>query len=268
MKTGSSVARACLLALTLLLASNAPAGAGLLTVESGTLSLVGPLGTLSMPATPTSGVFTVGGGFVLSGGVFGYGTASAPRLAPPSYGIAGLTWFGGNDVILVSPAGSPGGGFGGNGFLTGVLAVNILDLYAVSIPLYVAGSPGAVVTVGGREGTGPTPFPFFAAYGAGWGTGPQVLTGVLSTTPNTAVVNTVTLSGSDARTANHAGSITLVSAFRVVTDAREFDSPEHPFWEMANFWVLTVNFVPEPSALLLLGGAAGLVALRGRALRR
>jgi hypothetical protein len=132
------------------------------------------------------------------------------------------------------------------------LLVNVLGLLGFGVPLTVVGSPGGslmVYTTGSIVRT---------VHAQGWGTGPQQVTGITSTTPNTGVVNTVTLAGSDARTPGHAGPLTVVSGFGLYVDHVGYGS----------FVSLSLTFVPEPSTLLLLAAAAGLLALHGRARMR
>lgn len=94
--------------------------------------------------------------------------------------------------------------------------------------------------------------------------GTAVVTAVSTTTASTAVVHTVTLAGSDARTAGHEGTISLISGFRVRTVL---------FGTVPGFATQTLHFaaaVPEPGGLALLAAAglgAGALVRRGRRLR-
>ena len=88
--------------------------------------------------------------------------------------------------------------------------------------------------------------------GTGWTTAPVTLTGV-----TTAGVNTVAFAGYDNRTVGHAGTVQLVSPFKVITQAGNLPG--------LAFQTLTfAGGLPEPGTLALLGIATATLALFGR----
>jgi hypothetical protein len=246
-----------LISAALLVGTSVASGASTLTVNGGSLGLtIGALPPVTVPASANSIFVSSGGGsFVVPNLEFGPATTALPRgLFTGVPQIAGLTLVGfGNQTVTASAAGSPSGGFGGVGGLAGAALVNVLGLVNLSIPLGVVGNPGSsLMTTSGTL--------VITAIGQGWGTGAQFVTGVTSTTPNTAVVNTATLSGSDSRTPGHQGTITLVSGFQAITNAAGI---------LPGFAIMTLSFVPEPGTLLLLGsGVAGLALLGRRRMRK
>ena len=99
----------------------------------------------------------------------------------------------------------------------------------------------------------------------GWTTGPVTVTGITSFPPGDPTpVNTVTTTGFDARTAGHAGTISLVSPTRVLTNA----AGNLPLF--ARLQISGVNLkTPEPgTALLLLAAVGGCVQMGRTRLRR
>jgi hypothetical protein len=153
-----------------------------------------------------------------------------------------------------TPGGGPGSGLGGPMTLAG--AARFINRYIpgtvtfLNLPLSFAGQPGGFVSVPGTAQTN------IQAYGTGWTTGSRTLM-VPATTigGGTQTPSTVTATGADLRTASGAGTLILISPLFIRTNlARDFPV----------FATMTLNYVPEPSTLLLVGvGIAGL-ALRGR----
>jgi hypothetical protein len=212
----------------------------------GTLSLT--IGALPPVALPDNGGATLlvssgSGAFTEVAGVFG--PATIPLSASLFTGvpqISGLTLLSfGNGTKAVS------GGVGTGG-LAGTALVTVLQSLNLSIPLTVVGQAGATV----QAGAGAI---IITVVGQGWTTGVAMVTGITSTTAGTNVLNTATLTGSDNRTAGHAGTITLVSGFQAITSVAG---------TLPGFAIQALTFVPEAGTLVLLGtGAIGL-ALYGR----
>jgi hypothetical protein len=133
-------------------------------------------------------------------------------------------------------------------------AVKVVAYYGqvtlANLPLSPVGQPGGFALMTGTPGT------IIQVYGTGWTTGSRTLM-VPATTigGGTQTPYTVTATGADLRTADGAGTLVLISPLFIRTNlARDIPS----------FATLTLNYVPEPGTLLLLGlGIAGL-ALRGR----
>ncbi len=253
-------------ALAALPASQASASVLTLTGGSLTISVSGPLGSpfpvafpLNSPGIPiavSSGV----GGFTEPAGIF-TGTMALPTGlftgVPVVSGFTIANVSNGAKAVGVPGAAGPrlgdilraGGGLGGPGPLAGTILVNVLGLFNLSIPLSVIGNTGATLSVfsGGIS---------IIAQGTGWTTGPVTLTGlVLGTSPP------LTFAGFDNRTAGHAGTLQLISPFKVITIGTGAGN-------LGGLAVQTLTFgaVPEPGTLLLLG--AGIVGLAFHGLRR
>jgi len=224
----------------------APSHSATLTL-GGTLSLtIGALPPVSLPDNGGASVLVSSGNghFTEPAGVFG--PATIPLTASLFTGvpqISGLTLIGfGNGTKVASGAGTALGGLAGSALVTVLQSLNL------SIPLSVVGVPGASV----QAGVGAI---IITVVGQGWTTGVASVTGVTSTTPGTNVLNTITLAGSDNRTAGHQGTITLVSGFQAITNVAG---------TLPGFAIQALSFVPEAGTLVLLGtGAIGL-ALYGR----
>lgn len=228
------------IALLAALAFASSAQASTLAILSSTLSLdlqliPTPLPMVSLPGNASSLAVSSGAGtFTLSKGAFGPTNIPLPRtLFTGVSQLSGLTLVGfGNGTQPCTGTGptSCGGG------LTGTALVNVLQLFNLSIPLAVVGSPGASVmtSAGGIRLT---------VLGQGWraGTATVMVTNQTSSGTTTA---TFTAQGSDARTSGHGGSLTLVTGFQVLTNVNG---------NFPGFATQTFQFAPEPVELLLLG---------------
>lgn len=129
----------------------------------------------------------------------------------------------------------------------------MLQLANLSIPLSVVGAPGAS-TVVSNLGVKLT------VVGNGWTTGAQMLTGITTTTPGTAVLNTVTLSGSRQTTPYQGGgTVTLVTTFKVITGFAGV---------LPGFAEQRLVLVPEPLVTTLLSAGAAFAAAVGWHRRR
>jgi hypothetical protein len=148
--------------------------------------------------------------------------------------------------------GGPGGGLGGPMTLSGFVKLKAYSAMVtlVAIPLSPVGQPGGFASVTGGGGT------IIQAWGTGWTTGVQTMMFPATTiSGRTTTPTTVTATGADLRTASGAGTLVLISPLYFRSNLAG---------DIPIFARLTLNYVPEPSTLLLVGlGMAGL-ALRGR----
>lgn len=244
---------ASLIVGALLLGLPALANAG--TFTSGTLGIsIGPLGPVTVGSHPVAFSMGAGGSMTEPASVFGPTFVPLPRaLFTGIPQLSGLSVTVANGTKTISAAGSPGGGLGGAGGLQGFALVNIVGLLNLTVPLTPVGVPSGFFKLN-ADGI------ILSVFGTGWGTGPQQLTGITTTTPSGAVVNTVTFTGSQLGTLSGNATVTLVSTFKVVTNFT-------PSW--AGLAVQTLRFVPEPGTSLLLGtGVAGLVVVGVRKRRK
>jgi hypothetical protein len=184
---------------------------------------------------------------VLQGVVSGYGD---PYVPPPiDQLILSLTGHAAGSFVA---GGGPGGGLGGPMTLGGALTVNAYsgNVTLLSVPLSVVGKPGGFVSVTGGGGT------ITQVSGTGWTTGAQTLMAPATTLSGRSTTpTTVTATGTDLRTASGAGTLVLITPLFVRTNL----TGDH-----VSFATLTLNYVPEPSTLLLVGVGIGGLALRGR----
>jgi len=123
-----------------------------------------------------------------------------------------------------------------------------------SIPLTASGTRG--VGLGGATIQAGTPSSLLSIQGDRWTTGWVALTGIGS---GGGPIYTVSRVGSDARTPNGAGTLTLVTPIRITHAA---------LGSVAAFGVLQLTFAPEPGATVLLLAASALLALGLRRARR
>jgi hypothetical protein len=149
-------------------------------------------------------------------------------------------------------AGGPGGGLGGP-MAVADGAIRLLaysgDVTLLAIPLSPIGRPGGFASVTGGGGT------ILQVYGTGWTTGVQTLMAPATTiSGRTTTPWTGTATGTDLRTASGAGTLVLITPMFIRSNLAG---------DLPSFATLTLNYVPEPSTLVLVGlGIAGL-ALRG-----
>jgi hypothetical protein len=154
-----------------------------------------------------------------------------------------------------TPSGGPGGGLGGAMAVTGG-AIKYLGYSGLAtltvIPIRALGQPGGYVT------TRPPGGALFQFWGTGWTTGVATVR-VPANLPTPAYYITYSATGADSRTASGAGTLNLISPLYIWTNPTFT-----PTGLIPTFASLTLNYVPEPGTLLLVGvGIAGL-ALRGR----
>lgn len=125
----------------------------------------------------------------------------------------------------------------------------------LNIPLNV-GTPNTVFKAGSLVSV--------TAIAAGWTAGTAKVTGVDETTTTTTPLNathrnkftvTATAMGSNGLTAGGAGTLVLVAPVQITTNATG---------TLSSFGVLTLNYVPEPSMLLLSGAAIAVLMTLAR----
>jgi hypothetical protein len=248
MKYLSRVLAAALVALWV----PAVASAATLPLPQGdsTFSLsIGALPPVVLPNNASSLAVSSGSGtFTEPAGVFGPASINLPASLFTGVSlISGLTLAGiGNGTVVCSnatPALSCSGG------LAGTTLVNVLQLFNLSIPLNVVGSPGASIKVssGGIAIT---------VVGQKWTAAPTSVTGTGDAPP----LNGIAFSnaGTDQRTAGHEGSLVLVTGFKAITNVAG---------TLPGFAVQTLS-LPEPTSLLLSAAAAGGLGLFVYARRR
>lgn len=227
------ISRVLVGALMLLTIPGASTAASL-ALDPSTFSVsIGALPPVVLANNPATIAVSSGAGtFTEFPGVFGPTTIglSASLFTGVSL-ISGLTLAGiGNGTVVCSSAGPPLSCAGG---LAGTALVNILQLFNLSIPLSVVGSPGASVKVdaGGI---------IITVIGQRWVAATTSVTGTGS-----AMTNTAFSTGFDSRTAGHGGSLVLVSGFKAITNVAG---------TLPGFAVQNLNFdAPEPVELLMLG---------------
>jgi hypothetical protein len=150
----------------------------------------------------------------------------------------------------------PGGGFGGPMTLGGAVTANAYsgNVTLLSVPLSVVGKPGGFASVTRATGTHTI---ITQVWGTGWTTGSWTLMAPATTfSGGTTTPWTVTATGADLRTASGAGTLVLISPLFVRSNLIRDDQ--------LSFATLTLNYVPEPSTLVLVGGGIAGLALRGR----
>ena len=266
----------CLLASFALLAAAPPARAATLPFTA-TLSIqVGSLPGAVFTGSGTAVSNGIGTTFTLPSGLFAGGVTFPASLFTGVPQISGVkvvltgNGSGSFNPTFVPPSlhtthvGFAGGGVGGPMQVFGTAGVNVLQLFSLSIPLSKLGLGSSVTAYLGAIAV--------TAFATQWTTGMAYVRGVpitlvsphlptSTTLPGTWTLPsaTTTLTGSDARSAGGAGSVTLVSPVKAQTNV----AGNFPV-----FVILSVNFIPEPgTALLLLAGVVGLAAFgrtRGR----
>lgn len=234
MKYLSRVVAAALLAVLVPVTASADA----LDLGPSSFSLsISTLPPIQVPNNPSTIVVSSGAGtFTEPAGVFGPTTIGLPASLFTGVSlISGLTLAGIGNGTLVCSSTDPN--LNCTGGLAGTTLVNVLQLFNLSIPLSVVGSPGASVRVdaGGI---------IITVIGQKWTAGPTSVTGV---TGGPALSN-----GVDNRTPGHGGELVLVSGFKAVTNVAG---------SLPGFAVQNLNFVPEPMRMLSLGAAGAAIGL-------
>ncbi|MCG8589019.1 MAG: PEP-CTERM sorting domain-containing protein [Proteobacteria bacterium] len=176
----------------------------------------------------------------------------ATTQALPASLFTGVPSISGFSAVVSNASGTfqagagPGGGFGGALQLNGYAAINILQLFPVTIPLNIVGAGGTVMWgAGAVSGT---------VTGSQWTTGNAVITGVTQATPGGGVVNTISLAGSNGRVGG-VGPIALVTPVRVSTNV---------LGDFGGFAIMTF-WTPEPGTALLMGcGVLGFALMGAR----
>jgi hypothetical protein len=150
--------------------------------------------------------------------------------------------------------GEPGGGLGGPMTLDGAVKITAYagGVTLLAIPLSPVGQPGGFVSSTGLGGG-----TLIRVYGTGWTTGSWTLMAPATTiSGGTQTPTTATATGADLRTASGAGTLVLITPMFLRSNLAGGDS--------LGFATLTLNYVPEPGSLLLVGGGMAGLALRGR----
>jgi hypothetical protein len=217
------------------------------SASAGTLS--GSL-TILLGGLPPLGVTASGTGTSSGSGV----TVDASVFATTGASVPGTTPF--VTRVILTAANGPGAFTGLP--LEGAMAVGgrarlmAGGFTAFSIPLTVNGTRG--VGLGGAAIQSGTPASSLSLLGGTWTTGWVTITGVGPSSNLSAA-----LAGSDARTANGLGTLTLVTPIRI---------SHSQLGSVAAFGVLQLTFAPEPGAAALLLAAAALLGLGARRARQ
>jgi hypothetical protein len=227
--------------------------ADVIDVEASTLSLsIGTLPPIEVPSNPSQSIAVSSGSgtFTEPPGIFGPTTVQLPRAL-----FTGVSLISGLTIVGLANGTQPCTQFDPalacTGGLAGTTLVNVLNLFDLSIPLSVVGSPGATVMAGTGGIT-------ITVTGQKWTAGVASVTGV-TVDPGTQPTGTAFLTGTDARTAMHGGQLVLVSGFRSITNVG---------LTLPGFAVQTLNFAPEPTRVLLSAAAMGALGLLVRARSR
>jgi hypothetical protein len=235
-------------AAALLAAAAAPASAAILPVN-GTLEVaIGKVGTVAITG---SGVGSSGGASgiaALPASVLKQTSTISVPITPPSLGLSLITVPASPMAPVVNLAGTAPGGIYVDGTARLFLTNGPL---AFSIPLrYVGGPNSTIINVGGIPNT---------VVGAVWGKLGLVGTGVATTMIMNVMAGiplTVTATAFDNRTAAGVGTVQFVAPASVKVFGGNLGT-------LPVVGTLTLQFVPEPGTLLLVGaGLVGIVAFR------
>ncbi len=243
---------------------------------TGTVSFqLGSLPTLSFTGSETGVSVSSGSGhFTVAPGVF-----QTVNAALESSLFTGVPTIDGLTFTITNQTGTFSGNGGGIMPLAGNSKVTLLKGFAtLTVPLSLVGAGGpvplaAATPVGcvrpDREnaivGTCANTISaklagiYITVTNAAWTSGKARETGVTFQKPEGTFVNTVTRTGYDNRTEGHQGRIQMVTPVRVITNAAG---------TLAAFVTMTLEFVPEPGTLVLIGSGALGLALIGLQRRR
>jgi hypothetical protein len=232
-------------ALLLLLLLASPAGAGTIT----SMSLTVTLGALP-PFDPVAGATPVGVGTGTLSIPFQPLTTAVIRTLPTTNELISFVTvtFASGTVTALSDG-------SGTGTIPGSLIFNILQLFNLTLPVQHGGSTVVAGSFGALQVT-------VTPVAAGWTTGAVAITGVFTETPATAVVNTLTVSGTPTQT-GAVSSLGLVWAARTTTNCCR----AVPYFARLHVTGTGLKVVPEPAPLVLLAAAAVLAGLGRRRLR-
>ncbi len=226
---------------------------------SGTMSFeLGALPSLVFSGSDTGVSVSSGGGhFALDASVFTVQSGLASSL------FTGVPTIDGLSFTITNGAGTFSGAGGGTMPLQGNAKVTLLKGFAtLTVPLALVGAGGPVNPVAATASntlTAKLAGIYITATNAKWTSGVAKITAITQQLPSGTFVNTVTRTGYDNRTAtSHKGRIQLVAPLRVTTNVAG---------SLAAFVTMTLDFVPEPGTLLLLGAGAlglGIIGIRRR----
>ena len=189
---------------------------------------------------------TLGAGQIVGAGAVG-GITASPPITQVVMSIAG------NAPGAFVAGGGPLGALGGVMAMVGTAKIKAYSglVTLVGVPLSVIGVPGATVMVMSGGGG------IINVTGSGWTTGFRTIMHPVTTTAGGTQVSPTTGSsaGADLRTPGGGGTLVLISPTTIRTNLAG---------DIPSFAVLTLNFIPEPGTLLLLGSGVAGLALLGR----
>ncbi len=229
-----------LAAAVLVVAGSASAG----PLGGGALSLT--IGTLPGLTIPITAGFTTDGTNVTAtatNAISGATTFVGITNAPPITRVQGVLTGNATGQLV------PGAGTGANALgLQGVANVVAYGGYVtlVAVPLSSLGNPGSAFSVMGGGGT------IIQFTGNGWTTGTAMLTVPSTTVAGATQTPTVATVAGTNNLVGGVGQITFISPVLIRTNLAG---------DLPTVVALTLNFVPEPGTLMLIGaGIAGLAA--------